>query len=149
LDSPEIGMGVFKDRTGRDWHVDINVSALRRIRTSGLNVDLLDVTDSSKDLVQRLLDDPVLLVGVLYEVCRPEIEQRGVTAEEFGEALSDGGVIDAATTVLLESLANFIPSHRGRAMAQAAVQAMTLVDNLGLLGTVEELLARYGSPSTN
>lgn len=142
-------MAVFRDRTARGWHVDVTVSSLRRLRSSGLDVDLLDATDESKELVQRLLDDPVLLVAVLYELCRPEIEQRGLTADEFGEALSDGAAIDAATTALLESLANFIPSHRGRAMAQAAVSAMALMENLGLDEAVRQVLGQHGLPSTD
>ncbi len=141
-------MSVFKDTAGRTWHADVTVGSLRRVRDSGLGVDLLDVTDQDKNVVAKLLDDPVLLVGVLYEVCRPEIEGRGLSAEQFGEALSDGAVIDAATTALLESLANFIPRHRGRAMATMAVQAMALVDDLGLVETVKEVLVTHGEPFT-
>jgi len=137
-------MAVFKDRDGRDWHADVTIASVRRVRDSGIGVDLLDVTDQTKNVVERLLDDPVLLVAVLHEVCRPEIEQRGVTADGFGEALSDGEVIDAATTALLDSLAHFIPSHRGRAMATAAVQAMRLTDDLGLTETISEALEQRG-----
>lgn len=136
-------MGVFKDRTGRDWHVDVNVSALHRARTGELKLDLLDHDSFSR------LDDPEILVGVLYEICRPEIERRGVTAEQFSEALSAGDVFNAATMALLESLANFDPNHRRRAMGTAAVQAMTLMDNLGLVATVEQLLATHGPSSTD
>lgn len=137
-------MGVFNDRDGRDWHVDVTVSALRRVRDSGLGIDLLDVTDPTKDTVQRLLDDTVLLVGVLYEVCRPEVERRGLTAVQFGEALSDGAVIDAAIMALLEPLANFIPSHRGRAMAVEMVRALKTADNLGLNEVADMALAKLG-----
>lgn len=140
-------MAVFKDVAGRTWHADVTVGSLRRVRDSGLGVDLLDVTDQDKDVVAKLLDDPVLLVGVLYEVCRPEIEGRSLSAEQFGEALSDGAVIDAAMTALLESLANFIPRHRGRAMATMAVQAMALVDDLGLTETISEALEQRGLQS--
>lgn len=135
-------MAVFKDRTGVDWHVDITVSALHRTRTGELKLDLLD-----RDSFDRL-DDPEVLVGVLYEICRPEVEQRGVTAEQFGTMLSSGETFNAATKALLESFANFTPNHRSRVMGTAAVQAMTLMDNLGLVETVEQLLATHGLPST-
>lgn len=130
-------MAVFRDKHDRDWHVDIDVHSLRRVKTGGLGVDLLDITDESKNLAKRLFDEPELLVGVLYEVCRPEIETRGITAHEFGEAFN-GEAIDSATSVLNESLVDFIPSHRGRAVAQAAVHGMTLVDKLGLNNLDEE-----------
>jgi hypothetical protein len=139
-------MAVYQDRTGREWHVDINVASLRRVRDSELSVDLLDITDESKGLAARLFDDPVLLVGVLFEVCRPEAERLGTTPTEFGEAF-DGEAIDKATTALLESLANFIPRHRGRAMAQAAVQGMTLLDNLDLVNGLDEALTERGLQS--
>lgn len=138
-------MAVFRDKTGRDWHVDINVSSLRRIRDGGLGVDLLDITDERKRVAARLMEDPLLLVGVLYEICRPEISIRNVTATEFGESF-DGDAIDSAVDALLESLANFIPRHRGRVMAQAAVQAMKL-EKLGLKTEIDKALMERGLSS--
>lgn len=138
-------MAVFRDKRGRDWHVDINVSSLRRVRDGGLGIDLLDITDETKRVAERLGDSPELFVGVLYEICRPEIETRGIAAEEFGESI-DANALDAAVEALLESLASFIPRHRGRVMAQAAVQVVRL-ENLGLMNQLNQALAERGLSS--
>jgi len=140
-------MAVFQDKSQRDWRVDVNVLSLKRVRDSELGIDLLDITDESKRLAVRLFDDPVLLVGTLFELCRPEAERRGVSPTEFGESF-DGEAIDNATTALLGSLANFIPSHRGRAMAQVAVQSMPMMpQNLDLANEIDKALREHGLQS--
>jgi hypothetical protein len=141
----EAAMGVFRDKTGVEWHVDVTVSSLRRVRDGGLGVDLLDISDQEKGVATQLVDDPILLVGVLYEICRPEVASRGLTATQFGE-LFDGSAIDGAVDALLESLTGFIPRHRGRVMAEARVH-YTRMENLGLITEIRRELQAHGLSS--
>lgn len=80
----------FTDNAGRDWIVEINVSALKRIK--GLTgTDLLEAIDGP--LVERLIRDPVLLCDVVYAACKPQADERQVSDEDFGRAMA-GDAID-------------------------------------------------------
>jgi len=105
----------FTDSEGRTWNVVVNVSAIKRIRDA-LGVDLMDVAGG--DLLGRLADDPCLLVDVLYVLCKPEADTKGVSDEDFGRAMV-GGVLDAASSALMKELLDFFPSAlRARALAK-------------------------------
>ena len=72
-------MKTFTDNAGRTWTVTINVDAIKRVRTL-VQVNLLDVLDDGCKLLAELHDDPVLLVDVLYCVCKPESEVEDVSS---------------------------------------------------------------------
>ncbi len=103
-------MKTFTDNEKRDWTVEINVAALKRVR--GLTgVDLMDILGGS--LIERLIRDPVLLCDVLYAACRPQAQERNLSDEDFGRAMA-GDAIEHATAALLEELVSFCPSPRDR-----------------------------------
>ncbi len=116
-------MRSFKDNAGRQWSVEINVAALKRVR--GLTgTDLMQVIEGT--LIERLIRDPVLLCDVVYALCKPEADTRSVSDEEFGKAMA-GDAIEAATTAVLEELVGFCPSPRDRANLGRVLQATTKV----------------------
>ncbi|MCC6427316.1 MAG: hypothetical protein IT435_10910 [Phycisphaerales bacterium] len=118
-------MRVFKDNAGRQWTVEINVAALKRVR--GLTgTDLMQVIEGT--LIEKLIRDPILLCDVVYAICKPEADTRSppVTDEEFGRAMA-GDAIEAATTAVLEELVGFCPSPRDRANLGRVLQATTKV----------------------
>ncbi len=122
-------MKTFTDNAGRTWTVTINVDAIKRVRTL-VQVNLLDVLDDGCKLLAELHDDPVLLVDVLYCVCKPESDAQNVTDEEFGRAMS-GDAILQASTALLEELSDFFPNARQRAaMKELLKKTETVVDRL-------------------
>jgi len=104
-------MKTFKDNAGREWTVEVNVAALKRVKSLS-GVDLLGVLDGT--LIERLIRDPVLLCDVVYAVCKPQADERSVSDEEFGRAMA-GNSIEHATGALLEELVSFCPSPRDRA----------------------------------
>lgn len=104
-------MKVFKDNAGREWTVEINVAALKRVK-SLTGVDLLGVLDGT--LIERLIRDPVLLCDAVYAICKPQADERSVTDEDFGRSMA-GDAIERATEALLEELVSFCPSPRDRA----------------------------------
>ncbi len=122
-------MKTFTDNAGRTWTVTINVDAIKRVRTL-VQVNLLDVLDDGCKLLAELHDDPVLLVDVLYCVCKPEADTQNVSDEEFGRAMS-GDAILQASTALLEELSDFFPNARQRAaMKELLKKTETVVDRL-------------------
>ena len=112
-------MQSFKDNQGRQWSVEINVTAIKRVR--GLTgEDLMQVIEGT--LIEKLIRDPVLLCDVVYAICKPEADARSVSDEEFGKAMA-GDAIEAATTAVLEELVGFCPSPRDRANLGRVLQA--------------------------
>ena len=106
-------MQTFTDNAGRTWTVAVNVDGIKRVR-SLLSINLLDVLDDGCKLLAELHDDPVLLVDVLYCLCRPQADTQGVSDEEFGRAMS-GDALLHASKALLEGLSDFFPNARQRA----------------------------------
>ena len=112
-------MASFKDCEGRLWDVRVNVETLRRV-ISLVKVDLLSIIEG--DLAVELCDNPVKLCDILFAVCKPEADKRGVTDQDFGRAMA-GDSIGDATAALLGEVADFSPSPRQRAILRRVVQA--------------------------
>ncbi len=115
-------MKTFSDNAGRSWTIALNVGALKRVRAL-CDVDLMAAVEGK--LVERLVSDPVLLCDVLYAVCKAEADVKGISDEEFGQALS-GDAIDAATTALLEELVDFFPKRRREVLRTALAKMNAL-----------------------
>lgn len=107
-------MKTFNDNSGRTWNVEVNVAAVKRVR-SLTDANLLQVVDDPGGLIERFIRDPVLLCDVIYAVCKPQADEREppVTDEEFGRAMA-GDAIEHATAALLKELVSFSPSPRDR-----------------------------------
>ena len=113
-------MRTFKDNAGRTWTVAVNVATVRQVRAL-LNVDLLDIAGGK--LIDRLVSDPILLVDVIYAVCKTEADRLGVSDEDFGRAMG-GDVIEAATSALLEETIDFFPNRRDRERAKRVLASL-------------------------
>ena len=113
-------MKSFTDNMGRTWTLVVNVAAIKRVRAL-CGVDLNAIVEVDRDnnptaeLLERLSTDPVLLVDVLYAVCKPECEQKGVTDEDFGAAMA-GDAIEQATGALLDEVVDFFPEAKRTAL---------------------------------
>lgn len=105
-------MATFTDRAGREWKVELNTTAVKRVR-SLTSVDLLNLSEEY-GLFTGMLSDPLTLVDVLYAVCEPQCCEQGVSDEQFGEGMA-GDAIDKATQCLLDELIGFFPNARQRA----------------------------------
>jgi len=112
-------MRTFKDTEGREWTIAIHTTAIKRVRDL-TSVDLLEIQDLS--IIDRLSNDPVLLVDVVYAACKPQADERSVSDEQFGCAMS-GDVIDEAYKALIEDLVAFSPSPRDRKNLGRVVEA--------------------------
>ena len=123
-------MSTWKDNQGRSWKLAINVNTIKRVRERA-GVNLLDVFDGQ--LLNRLSEDPELLVNTLYVVCQPQAEQQAISEEAFAELLV-GDAIEEAATALVQGLIDFFPKDRrevlGRlwkATGKAQAEAIKLV----------------------
>ena len=134
-------MKTFKDSTGREWQVEINVDAVKRVRSLA-GVDLMDAV--SGKLAIELADDPIQMVDTVYALCKPQADAAGITDEAFGRAMA-GDAIDGALTAVLEELVGFFPRHRRRVLEaslnrakvlqnQAVEEALTAISRVTLSG---------------
>lgn len=109
-------MKSFTDNLGRAWTLVVNVAAIKRVRAL-CDVDLNAIVEIDKDnnpstkLLERLSSDPVLLVDVLYAVCKPDCDQKNVSDQDFGAAMA-GDAIDHATAALLDEIVDFFPEAK-------------------------------------
>lgn len=148
-------MKVFKDNSGREWKVAITVETVKRVR-SLCGVNLLDAVKIEKDgvnadLIDQIANDPVLLVDIIYCVCRPQAEAEGVTDVQFGESMT-GETVETATDALLEELINFFPEAKKKVLRlildsvkRLKSQANTAMENLLNSGELRQALARMES----
>ena len=104
-------MREFKDKDGRGWQVLIDVGQIELVRDV-LQVDLYGLFS---DEAKRLFSDPVLLVDVLFVLCRNQAETRKMSDVDFGRSF-DGDTLEAAADALLEEVLNFFPSSRRRVL---------------------------------
>ncbi len=111
-------MKSFTDNLGRTWTLVVNVATIKRVRAlCGVDLNsIVEVEDGkpSAKLLERLSGDPVLLVDVLYAVCKPECDRLGVSDEDFGAAMT-GDSIESATQALLDEVIDFFPETKRRA----------------------------------
>jgi hypothetical protein len=150
-------MKQFKDNAGRLWQIAINVTSIKRVRDLA-RFDLLDVVKPGSDAMARLMDDPILLVDVLWCLCAEQAKQANVSDGLFGEAMA-GDAIDAGNSALLEELADFfrLPSQRtairkvlakGRLVSDAVLARATAEIEAIDVDAVARKLLTPGSSST-
>jgi len=113
-------MRTFHDNAGRNWTVTLNVATLKRIRAlTGIDlINIISLDEHRKpnvELLERLSEDPILLVDVLYAACKPEADSQSVTDEQFGAAMA-GDAIEHATNALLEELVSFFPDPKRKVL---------------------------------
>ena len=112
----------FTDNEGRTWVVNVNVDAIKRVR-SLCNIDLLEAVDGK--IIDKLIADPITLCDCLYVVCKPQADELKVTDEDFGRAMA-GDCLEQATQALLEDLVDFFPSRRRQILKQALGKMKTV-----------------------
>ena len=109
-------MQIFKDRDGREWQVVLNVFQMKRVRAV-LGVDLINVIELDRDgqvkvdMIDRIANDPCLLVDILWVLVQDQARTLNVTDEQFGTALA-GDAIESATKAFLDELVDFFPGAR-------------------------------------
>ncbi len=114
----------WKDRDDRTWSTSISVTTIARVKEA-TGVNLLDIVEGK--LLPQFLDDPLLLVEVLYVVSKPQIDERSISKDAFGD-LFVGDVTVDAVNALVQGLLDFFPSGR-REMIQRLWQATERAQN--------------------
>lgn len=113
-------MKVFKDSHGRDWSIAIDTVTAKRVKAL-LQFDLF-----ASD-IDSLSNNMILLVDVLYVVCKPQADAAGITDEQFGASMT-GDVLDAASEALQEDIVDFFPLRRRLLTRKALAKVKAATD---------------------
>ncbi|MBQ6140755.1 MAG: hypothetical protein IJI54_05655 [Kiritimatiellae bacterium] len=109
-------MRQFTDTKERVWEVELNVRQMKRVRDV-LGIDLVNVIQAGKDgtvatdTLDRVANDPILLVDILWVLCEGQAKAAGVTDDDFGSSLAGDSIADA-TRAFLDELVDFFPGAR-------------------------------------
>ena len=109
-------MRQFTDTKERVWDVELNVRQMKRVRDV-LGIDLVNVIQAGKDgavatdTLDRVANDPILLVDILWVLCEGQAKAAGVTDDDFGSSLAGDSISDA-TRAFLDELVDFFPGAR-------------------------------------
>lgn len=135
-------MKVFKDAAERQWNIEVDYAAIRRVRDV-FGVNLLDAVN------KPVLADPITLIDVLFAICKPQIDKHGLSDDQFLSSLR-GDVLDAAAVALIEEVVDFFPNptrraalHRVHRTAQTVINArMERADATLTDQAIEELITK-------
>ena len=109
-------MRQFTDTKERVWDVELNVRQMKRVRDV-LGIDLVNVIQAGKDgavatdTLDRVANDPILLVDILWVLCEGQAKTAGGTDDDFGSSLAGDSISDA-TRAFLDELVDFFPGAR-------------------------------------
>ena len=109
-------MRQFTDTKERVWDVELNVRQMKLVRDV-LGIDLVNVIQAGKDgavatdTLDRVANDPILLVDILWVLCEGQAKTAGVTDDDFGSSLAGDSISDA-TRAFLDELVDFFPGAR-------------------------------------
>ena len=148
-------MHTFKDRTGRDWPLEIHNTAIVRCRTL-LKEDLPNLVDGDFDKLYTLLaedtDNVIRFGSILYVLCQDQADKLGMTSEDFGRLLY-GDVLDQAAEAFTAELFDFFRDPRRRAgmkkvmaaakevQAKVLSQAQTMLDQINTDELAQQVIA--------
>ena len=109
-------MKTFTDNKDRVWEVELNIRQMKRVRDT-LGIDLVNVIQAGRDgavatdTLDRVANDPILLVDILWVLCEGQAKAAGVTDDDFGSSLAGDSIADA-TRAFLDELVDFFPGAR-------------------------------------
>ena len=112
----------FKDAQGRDWEPEVNVVTIGRVRAA-LKINLLELLLPENKVAERL-DDPCLLVDIIYLLCQDQADKLNVNDVAFGKAMTADSIEDAWGLVL-EGIVLFSPRGLRPAHMKVLAKAKT------------------------
>ena len=136
-------MHTFQDKNGKKWSIELNVGTAKRVK-SECGIDLVNVITLTREgkleatALERLADDPVLLVDCLFVLCREQAGEAGL--DDFGfAALFDAAAVDTAAIRAAEGVETLSLVLEQGAMAEVG-DRRTIVRLRGVERTYEDVV---------
>lgn len=118
-------MSSFKDNTGREWTIDINVDSIDRVhKATGVSIHLL-LDDKCKAFGELVANMPAF-AHVCYILC--DAEEAGVDQRVFAKGLK-GDPFNLMVDAFLEELTLFFPDPRRREAVGKIIQSLRSLNN--------------------
>ena len=136
-------MKSFTDRQGRSWTIQINYTSLRRVRAV-TGIDLTRIVDPKSNVMEQLTGDPFVLFDCLVAILQPQLDERELTPEQFGEALDEESG-DKASMALIEAIIDFFPEGKRMLLRRALTKVLTAAERRQL-ATLDKALQAVESP---
>lgn len=128
-------MATFRDGNGREWHINVTVADVKRVKEqTGLLLTSL-VEDKLMPLA-TLVSDPVKLVDTVWVMIEPQAKAAGLTDEQFGQSLS-GDSVDQMANAFMEALTDFFPKRQSAMLKTLLTKQKDLQDALADRAEVE------------
>ena len=113
-------MRLFRDAEKREWSITVNVRAVKAMRSVGV-----DIMDDRGEGILALSSDVVKMCDCIWTLCKLQAEQRGITEDQFFDAMS-GDALDAAASAMVDAIIDFFPSARRDLMRRANEKAVAM-----------------------
>lgn len=136
-------MKTFTDRQGRSWTIEINYTSLRRVKAA-TGVDLTRLVDPKSDVMGQLTGDPFVLFDCLVALLQPQLDDKGITAEQFGESLDEESA-DKAAVALIEAAIDFFQEGK-RMLLKRAFAKVTSAAQRRQTASLDQALRAVESP---
>ncbi len=136
-------MKMFTDRQGRSWTIEINYTSLRRVKAA-TGVDLTRLVDPQSDVMGQLTGDPFVLFDCLVALLQPQLDDKGITAEQFGESLDEESA-DKAAVALIEAAIDFFQEGK-RMLLKRAFAKVTTAAQRRQTASLDQALRAVESP---
>ena len=136
-------MKSFTDRQGRSWIIEINYTSLRRVHAlTGIN--LTRIVEPRSNVMEQLTGDPFILFDCLIAILQPQLDEKQITAEQFGEALDEESG-DKASMALIEAIIDFFPEGKRMLLRRALTKVLTAAERRQM-ATLDKALQAVESP---
>ena len=129
----------FTDRHGQTWDLTLTVGGVRRVE-SETGIAILDVLERP-EILADLTMDPMKLCSVLHAILMPQLDERGVSEDDFANML-DGETLERAIDALGGALAGFFVRRGMRETATALLAKLNQVMDRTMenaRGTIESM----------
>ena len=103
----------FTDTEGRDWIVRVNPVTLSNVEAQ-LGVSFSDDPEDTGGPIIQIATDCMFCFRVLWILCEKQAIERGVSSEDFGDALV-GDTLGKAQKALCGAVCDFYPDQNRRA----------------------------------
>lgn len=108
-------MEKIKLSSGKTVDLSISAGSVELVKNQ-LKVSLVDL--GSTGVIEKMMDDPMLLCNVMYLLCKRSCDEQKISADDFAYGL-EGKEIEECTRLFIEELINFLPQSKKTILRQS------------------------------
>jgi hypothetical protein len=139
LKTGALAMKTFRDTTGREWAITIDVNSVKRVMKStfdymgeSLKINLLSLVEPDSDLLKKVIAYPPLVCDIAYAICKPQCDEKNVGDEDFGRSMG-GDVLEKVLDCILEETIDFFPLARRTVLRKVLEKSQTFAEKAKVL----------------